>query len=300
MQTKRDTYQVITDTILQALENCGPCERPWVSPSPTMPVNAMSGHEYRGTNVVMLWVAAKEAGYAQNQWATFKQWSERGASVRKGEKGTPVIWFKMLERGGNDVGDAGADDDNDRRIPCARLSWVFNVAQVNGYQPEKAQTPEDNHVSPIDKADALITASGAKIRHEGALAFYRPSTDEIVLPPQHLFTGTSTSSATEAYYGVALHELTHWSAPRLKRDFGKRFGDDAYAAEELVAELGAAFLCARLGVSAEPRADHAKYLHNWIKILKGDRKAFITAASKASEASDYLLTLNSPERQEAA
>lgn len=286
MQTKRDTYQIITDTILAALENCGPCERPWVGQAMTMPVNAVSGHEYRGTNVVMLWVAAQEAGYAENQWATFKQWSEKGARVRKGEKATPVIWFKMLECKGDD---ADADDEDSRHIPCARLSWVFNTAQVDGYQPEKARSPKDNQVSPIGLADALIAASCAKIRHEGARAFYRPSTDEIVLPPRYLFTGTSTSSATEAYYGVALHELTHWTAPRLQREFGKRFGDDAYAAEELVAELGAAFLCARLGVSVEPRADHAKYLASWIKILKDDCKAIITAASKAAEASDFLL-----------
>ena len=139
MHTKRDTYQIITDTILQALETCGPCERPWVGPSLTMPVNAVSGHEYRGTNVVMLWVAANEAGYAENQWATFKQWSENGASVRKGEKGTPVIWFKMLERQRDEVGDIDAEDENGGRIPYARLSWVFNVAQLDGYQPEKAR-----------------------------------------------------------------------------------------------------------------------------------------------------------------
>lgn len=297
MQTKRDTYQVITDTILGALENCGPCERPWVGPSLTMPVNAVSGHEYRGTNVVMLWVAAQEGGYSENAWATFKQWSEKGASVRKGEKGTPIIWFKMLEC--KDADDAGADEDG-RRIPCARLSWVFNVSQVDGYQPEKGRTPDDNQVSPIAQADALIAASGAKLTHQGGQAYYRPSTDEIVLPPQHLFTGTSTSSATEAYYGVALHELTHWTAPRLQRELGKRFGDNAYAAEELVAELGAAFLCAKLGIEAEPRADHAKYLAHWIKILKNDRRAFITAASKASEASDYLLAFKAQDVQEAA
>jgi antirestriction protein ArdC len=296
MQTKRDTYQTITDTILAALENCGPCERPWVGPSLTMPVNAVSGHEYRGTNVVMLWVAAQEAGYSENAWATFKQWSEKGATVRKGEKGTPVIWFKMLDRKDDDAG----DDENGRRIPCARLSWVFNVAQVDGYEPETAGTPVDNQVSPIARAEALIAASGAKITHQGAQAFYRPSTDEIVLPPQHLFTGTSTSTATEAYYGVALHELTHWTAPRLQREFGKRFGDAAYAAEELVAELGAAFLSAKLGVTAEPRADHAKYLASWIKILKDDRKAFITAASKAAEASDYLLAFQTQDERQAA
>ncbi|RWE04173.1 MAG: DUF1738 domain-containing protein [Mesorhizobium sp.] len=297
MSTKRDTYQIITDTILEALENCGPYERPWVGPSLTMPVNAVSGHEYRGTNVVMLWIAAKAAGHSANSWATFKQWSEQGATVGKGEKGTPVIWFKMLER--KDADDAGTDEDG-RRIPCARLSWVFNVGQVDGYQPAKARTPADNEVFPIAQANALIAASGANIIHEGAQAFYRASTDEIVLPPRHLFTRTSTSSATEAYYGVALHELTHWTAPRLQREFGKRFGDAAYAAEELVAELGAAFLCAKLGVEAEPRADHAKYLASWIKILKGDRRAFVTAASKASEASGYLLNLRAPDIPEAA
>ncbi len=130
--------------------------------------------------------------------------------------------------------------------------------------------------------------------------FTGPSTDEVVLPPQHLFTGTSTSSATEAYFGVALHELTHWTAPRLQREFGKRFGDVAYAAEELVAELGAAFLGAKLGIEAEPRADHAKYLSSWIKILKGDRRALITAAAKAAEASDYLLAMRARDVKEAA
>ncbi|TGP93623.1 MULTISPECIES: zincin-like metallopeptidase domain-containing protein [unclassified Mesorhizobium] len=297
MSTKRDTYQIITDTILEALENCGPCERPWVGPSLTMPVNAVSGHEYRGTNVVMLWIVAKEAGYPENAWATFKQWSKKGAVVRKGEKGTPVIWFQMLER--RDADDTGADE-NGRRIPCARLSWVFNAGQVDGYRPEQVRLPGDNQVSPIAQADALIAASLAKITHEGAQAFYRPSADEIVLPPQHLFTGTSTSSATEAYYGVALHELTHWTAPRLNREFGKRFGDTAYAAEELVAELGAAFLGAKLGIEAEPRADHAKYLASWIKLLKGDRRAFITAAGRASEASDYLLAFIAREMENAA
>ncbi|MER8658464.1 zincin-like metallopeptidase domain-containing protein [Mesorhizobium sp. M0847] len=297
MPTKRDTYQIITDTILEALETCGPCERPWVGPSLTMPVNAVSGHEYRGTNVVMLWLAAREAGYPANAWATFKQWSERGATVRKGEKGTPIIWFQMLER--KDADDADTDEDG-RRIPCARLSWVFNAGQVDGYQPEQARMSEDNQVSPIAQADALVAASRAKITHEGAQAFYRPGTDEIVLPPQHLFTGTSTSSATEAYYGVMLHELTHWTAPRLQREFGMRFGDNAYAAEELVAELGAAFLGAKLGIEAEPRADHAKYLASWIKLLKGDRRAFITAASKASEASDYLLAFRAREVEDAA
>jgi len=298
MEAKRNSYQVITDTILAALENCGPCERPWIGPSLTMPLNAVTGHEYRGSNVLMLWISAQEAGYTQNAWATFKQWKERGASVRKGEKGTPIIWFSMLERKGDDAGDSTGEDD--RRIPCAKLSWAFNVAQVDGYEGETAPTPEENRVSPIEQAEDLIRASGAKIIHEGASAFYRRSSDTIHMPPQHLFVGTSTSSPTEAYYGVKLHELTHWTAPRLDREFGKRFGDDAYAAEELVAELGAAFLCAKLGISAEPRADHASYLATWIKVLKNDPRAFITAASKAAQACDFLQGRGPQEIREAA
>lgn len=297
MEAKRDTYQVITDAIVAALEKCGPYERPWIGQTLTMPVNATTGHEYRGTNILMLWLAAKEAGYAANSWATFKQWADKGASVRKGEKGTPIIWFKMLDR--KDA-DSGETDEEGRRIPCARLSWAFNASQVDGYTAEECRAEDDNQVSPIMQADRLITASGATVRHEGTRAFYRPGTDEIVMPPQHLFTGTSTSSPTEAYYSVKLHELTHWTGPRLAREFGKRFGDDAYAAEELVAELGAAFLCAKLGIASEPRADHASYLASWIRVLKNDRRAFVTAASKASEAADYLLGFQRQQTQEAA
>jgi antirestriction protein ArdC len=284
MQAKKDTYEVVTDAIVTALEKCGPYERPWAGQALTMPVNAVTGHEYRGTNILMLWCRAQEAGYAVNRWATFKQWAECGASVRKGEKGTPIIWFKMLDRK-----DAEGETEDGRRIPCARLSWAFNASQVEGYEPAEVRTPDQNMVSPVDQADQLIAASGAKIRHEGTQAYYRPGTDEIVLPPKHLFTGTSTSTATEAYYATGLHELTHWTAPRLERELGKRFGDDAYAAEELIAELGAAFLCAKLGIAADPRPDHASYIASWLRILKDDRKALITAASKASEAADFLL-----------
>lgn len=291
MQAKRDTYQIITDAIIDALENCAPWERPWTGGlSLTMPVNAVSGHEYRGTNVLMLWGSAKQSGYAENRWATFKQWSEKGARVRKGEKGTPIIFFKMLDRKNADA-DATAADGDDARIPCARVSWVFNVAQIEGYVAEPTAQPERNDVAIVERADHLVASTKAVIRHEGNKAYYRPSTDQIVMPPKNLFTGTSTSSATESYYGVLLHELTHWTAPRLEREFGKRFGDNAYAAEELVAELGASFLCAKLGIEAEPRADHANYVASWLKILKGDRKALVTAASRAADAADYLMGL---------
>lgn len=295
-KAKRDTYQVITDAIIAALENCGPYERPWSGPALlTMPENAVTGRRYRGSNVVMLWIAAQEAGYTENRWATFKQWAEKGASVRKGEKGTPVIWFQMLDRKADGSSEADGDDAT-RKVPCARLSWVFNVAQVDGYaSPAPAASPTQNLVSPIDRADALIAATGATITHEGMRAYYRPSSDCIVLPPRDAFIGTATMTATEAYYATALHELVHWTGPRLDRDLSNRFGTQAYAAEELIAELGAAFLCADLGVSAEPREDHAAYLASWAQLLRDDRKAFTTAAAKAAQASDYLLAYIEPE-----
>lgn len=287
--TKRTSYQILADAILAALDTAAPWRRPWVSQAPlSMPVNAVTGRRYRGGNVVMLWLAAQQAGYTTHAWATFKQWAEKGASVRKGEKGTPVLWFQMLERKDGKEADEG-DEADSRKVPVARLSWVFNVAQVEGYTPP-AVTPSAPQVEPVAAAEALMLASGARIRHEGDRAYYRPSTDEIVLPPKAAFVATPTSTATEAYYATALHELVHWTAPRVGRELRGRFGDAEYAAEELVAELGAAFLCAELGVSNHPREDHAAYIRSWIELLRHDPRAFTSAASKAAEASDFLLT----------
>lgn len=295
--SKRTSYQILADAILAALDTAAPWRRPWVGQTAlSMPVNAVTGRRYRGGNVVMLWLAAQEAGYTDNTWATFKQWAEKGASVRKGEKGTPVLWFQMLER--KDAEDQ-ADDGERRKVPCARLSWVFNAAQVEGYTAPAA-APTTPKVEPVAAADALLAASGARIRHEGARAYYRPSTDEIVLPPREAFIATATSTATEAYYATALHELVHWTGPRVGRELRGRFGDAEYAAEELVAELGAAFLCAELGVSNHPREDHAAYIRAWIELLRHDPRAFTSAASKAAEASDYLLARAAGELAEAA
>ena len=141
-------------------------------------------------------------------------------------------------------------------------------------------------MEPIEAAEAFVAATGANIVHGGSRACYVPRTDNIHMPPRDMFFGTATSSAAEAYASTKLHELTHWTSAetRCNRQLGKRFGDDAYAMEELVAELGAAFLCADLGITDTPRADHAQYLDNWLRVLKADKKAIFTAASKASQA----------------
>lgn len=286
---KRDAFQTVVDSILAKLDTCGTWERPWTaSAAMTMPTNATTGRKYRGSNVVMLWIAAQDAGYSDSRWATFKQWADAGAKVRKGEHGTPVLWFQMIERKGDKTAPKSDSEDEASLIPCARVSFVFNAAQVDGLALDAASA-KPSAVESVAAADALVRASGATIHHGSAQAFYRRSTDQIHMPAREAFAGTSTSTATETYYATLLHELTHWTAPRLDRQFGKRFGDAAYAAEELVAELGAAFLCAELGIASTPREDHAAYIAHWSKLLRDDPRAFTTAAAKAAQACDYLL-----------
>jgi antirestriction protein ArdC len=159
--------------------------------------------------------------------------------------------------------------------------------------PATVDTPPITVIPPIEQAEAFVAATGASILHGGGRAYYRPSTDSIHLPPREAFIGTPTSTPAESYFATLCHELCHWTSRenRCNRQLGKRFGDQAYAMEELVAELGAAFLCADLGVTGEPRADHAQYLASWLAVLKADKKAIFTAASKASEAAAFLAAL---------
>jgi antirestriction protein ArdC len=289
-----DVYQAITDQIITAIEaGTGPVEMPWHRSGAgiTRPMNVDSGKAYRGINTVALWAAAINGGYGNGLWGTYRQWQERGAQVRKGEKSSLIVFYKEFE-----VEDEAAEDGKGRRF-MAKASRVFNVAQVDGYTaPEIDQSGDP--IDPIETAERFIRATGAIIREGGDRAFYRPATDSITMPDRFRFTGTKTSTATEGWYSTLLHECCHWSGAkhRLDRQFGERFGDDAYAMEELVAELGAAFLCGDLGITAEPRLDHAAYIEHWMRIMKGDRKAIFAAASAASKACDYLASLQGVER----
>lgn len=293
--SRTDVYEAITNQIITAIEagaGSGKVQLPWhrSGASITRPVNIASSNPYRGVNTIALWAAADAHGYEHGIWGTYRQWQERGAQVRKGEKSSLIVFYKQFDRDDDAATDAGGDDDaNGQRRFMAKASYVFNAAQVDGYQPD-ATTPEAQPIDPIAEADRLIAASGATIRIGGEEAYFAPKADYIAMPAQHRFIGTATSSATEGWYSTLLHELTHWSGheSRLAREFGKRFGDDAYAMEELVAELGAAFLCGDLGITAEPRPDHAAYIGHWLRILKGDRKAIFTAASAANKAAEYL------------
>lgn len=290
---RRDIHAEITNQLIAAIEaNPGQPSMPWRRASGPlfMPVNALTGNAYNGINIVSLWVSAEVQAYGTPIWATYRQWSELGAQVRKGEKSSLVIFFKEYDA---DPNPDDADDDGKRRV--ARASYVFNASQVDGFTAPGAPEP----LGPVERiaaADRFIANTGARIEHGGERPFYRPSTDHIQMPDEGLFCGTDTMSRSEGYFATLVHELTHWTSPghRLARDLGKRFGDSAYAAEELIAEIGAAFLCAELGITQDTRPDHAQYLAHWLKLLKDDSRAIFTAAAKASEAVAYLKRLQPP------
>src|SRR5271165_2474183 len=294
MKSERfDIHQHITDQIIAAIENgAGEFRLPWHRSAGNImrPANIASKKAYRGVNILALWAAADAKGYESGTWGTYKQWTEAGAQVRKGEKASHVVFYKEITV----AADEDSDDETGTRL-FARATPVFAAEQVEGYAASAPPEPPANPAEPIERAEAFVAATGAVIHHGGSRAFYRRSTDDIHLPPREAFRGTPTSTAAEAYYSTKLHELTHWTGieSRCNREFGKRFGDDAYAMEELVAELGAAFLCADLGITDTPRADHAQYLDSWLRVLKADRRAIFTAASKASQAAAFLAALQS-------
>lgn len=208
--------------------------------------------------------------------------------MRKGERGAVIVFFKELEpEDGSET-----DSSTDALRLVARASRVFNAMQVDGWTPPDESLPPLWRFQALVTAEAFITKTGAMIRR-GYDACYLRSSDTIEMPDPARFTGTPTSSPTESYYGVLLHELTHWTGAehRLNRDMGKRFGDAGYAMEELVAELGAAFLCADLSITSEPRPDHAAYIDNWLSVLKKDTRAIFVAAGSASRAAEYLLNV---------
>lgn len=318
-----DVHQAITAKIVAAIEaGAGTFEMPWHRPGVafTLPVNALTEKTYRGSNVLSLWIDADTKKFEHQVWATFKQWRELDGSVRKGEKGSLIVkygeWTPKDNATSADAPPAadepstrsqGADegDETGRRL-FAKAAWVFNIDQVELAADARAklipaEKPRPDLTERLARVDAFVAAAGIEIRERGQRAYYRHRDskgegDFIQMPPRTLFTGTATSTPTEAYYSTLLHEEIHGSGAshRLNRQHGERFGDKAYAFEELVAELGAAFLCAHLEVTNTPRLDHAQYIQSWLEVLKGDTKAIFSAASQATRAVDYLCSLQPP------
>jgi len=298
---KQSVYEKITARIVADLESG---VRPWMKPWSaehaagriTRPLRA-NGVPYRGINILMLWATAMECGYAAPIWMTFKQALALGAHVRKGERGTLVVYADTITRTEIDHG-TGAESES--VIPFMKGYTVFNVEQIDGLPAHFLATPQAPVLDPVQRiahAEAFFAATGADIRHGGTMACYAVTHDHIRMPPFETFRDA------ESYYATLAHECTHWTRhpSRLDRDFGrKRWGDEGYAVEELVAELAAAFLCADLQLTPEVRQDHASYIASWLKVLKNDPRAVFTAASHAQRAADYLNAFSAGAATEAA
>jgi antirestriction protein ArdC len=286
-QARVNLYDEVTARLIAEME-AG--RVPWVQPwgrgdgaSAGLPRNAKTGRSYSGINVLILWGAVIGAGYPSQGWLTFRQALEAGGSVRKGERGTGVVYADRFvpEAEKARAVEAGGDA---RTIPFLKRFTVFNVAQCDGipadFSPEPVPLPE-REIVPV--AEAVITASGVAFRIGGDRAFYVPSHDFVQVPPQPAFFDQIN------YYRTALHELIHATghASRVGRTLTGAFGSKDYAREELVAEMGSAFLCASFGI--EPTVRHADYLASWLDVLREDNRAVFRAASAASKAAEWLL-----------
>ena len=285
---KQDLYTRITNQIISHLEKG---VRPWVRPwnaehaagRITRPLRH-NGKPYSGINVLSLWASAMAQNFAAPIWMTFKQASELDAHIRKGEKGSLVVYADSIKRKETDE---KTGDEIDREIPFLKGYTVFNVEQIEGlpevYYAKAAPTLDP--VVRIEHSEQFFGALGATIRHGGNRAFYSASADAIQMPPFESFQDA------DSYYATLAHECTHWtgSKTRLDRDFGgHRFGSEGYAVEELVAELGAAFLCVDLELALEPREDHASYIATWLKVLAADNRMVFTAAAHAQRAAEFI------------
>jgi antirestriction protein ArdC len=283
---QRDVYARVTAQIINAIERgVGNWRMPWHTSGKFAfsPINVTSRKPYRGINTLCLWSAAQAKGYERGEWATYQQWQEKGAQVRKGEKATTVVFWKFANESAESQDDGAEAPAGRSRLLFTKGYSAFNASQVDGFSP-----PLDAEVlmpERIAHVEAFFQAIRADVRHGGNQAFYAPASDHIQMPPFGAFT------ENVCYYSMLAHEHMHWTGHRSRcdRQLGKRFGDNAYAAEELIAELGAAFTCAHLGLSTEAREDHAQYIQSWLRVLKADKRAIFTAASKAQQAADFMI-----------
>jgi len=283
----RNLYTEITNRIIQQLENgIPPWRRPWTVQGTGLPSNASTGKHYRGINILLLWLAADANGWDSGLFGTFRQWKELGGHVNRGEKGTRIVFWNVQSK---TVIDDQTGEEKEERFPFARAYTVFNLDQCGGTTLDRfrAPLPESTFVD-FEPAEKLIEATGADIRFGGPRAAYDRLGDYIRVPHKEAFESTA------GYYSTVLHELTHWTGhpTRLKRlEKLVRFGDEAYAMEELVAALAASFLTAALGIPHVADEDQsAAYIGNWLKVLKNDAKAIFTASTAASAAADYVMS----------
>ena len=277
---KTDIYDIVTNRIIEKLENgCIPWVKPWETEN-TLDKNIKTGNAYNGINRIILGMS----GYQSNVWGSFKQWKDLGANVKLHEKGTAIVFYKP-------VSGVKVTSEGDEIIynSVFTTSYIFNAEQVEGIEIKPRNIEDKPFLNNVD-IDNMVLNTGANIRHSGNSAYYRPSEDYINMPVKSDFNDEA------GYYATLLHELTHWSGAkhRLDRTKGKRFGDTQYAFEELIAELGSAFLCEKYAVKGDIR--HEGYIQSWLQALKNDNKMIFKASAYAQKSTDYIVGFNAMEQ----
>ena len=305
MKIKRNYYKEITDQVIDLMTKH---KENWFKP---FQVSTMNGHHnlkskkcYQGLNCFQIGMSVYTNGFKSNEWATYKQWFELGGGVKEGKKiitpskyivkgkGTPIFYWNFKEY----------EDKNNKdktvKIPFLKHYTIFNADQVNGYETKELETKELDDWKAHFKTDTFVENTGARIENNNK-AFYSPGLDFIGMPNKEDFKPNKEDTKEQLYYSTLLHELTHWTGhkSRCNRDLQNRFGSQAYAMEELIAETGSAFLCSHLGVTKAPTPNHARYLNNWLEVLKKDDKAMIKAFTLSKASSEYLLTLNEDQEE---
>ena len=280
-------YTRVTAQLIDSLEaGVAPWVRPWSTVAEPIPRNGVSRRPYRGINVLLLSLKAFTAGYADNRWLTYRQAQALGGQVKRGETGTTVVFYERRTFAESD------DTSHVRVVPFVKTFVVFNTAQVDNLPQAQADSAPAWEASA--SAASLVEQSGARVVHGGNVACYQPREDLIRIPAQGQFRDAGS------YYATLLHELAHWTGhpARCARELGKRFGDNAYAMEELIAEIGAAFLCAHCRIDGA--LQHASYLDHWLRVLRKTPQALLTAAAKAQQLTDFLTAHSEAAEQHAA
>ena len=289
-----DVKTTVTNAIVAMIEAGGldGLRERWSKTGMGLPTNAKTKNPYTGINVLLLSMAAIAEGYSSNCWLTYKQAAEMGGQVRKGETSTLGVFFKQYER------ESAKNPEEMEKIAFAKALRLFNLDQIDGLPADVMPVIEQpkNIVQVFEDCEALLDASGAVIEYEGERAFYSPSIDKIRMPERGSFYGS------EVLYSTAFHELAHWTGAkhRLDRDFSGRFGDEAYAMEELIAELAAAFICAHTSVKNACLQENASYVASWLRVLKNDKNAIFTASSAAWKAAEFLFSFQLQKEVESA